>query len=234
MRVLATGVLAAALALSACADVGDAPAATTTEGDSTATVETPTPTGTPLAVDTSQSSVEWTAAKPTRTHEGGFHAFTGTVYLDGDQVTGAEVTAQSASIYSDVERLTEHLHSADFFDVAQFPEVRFVVSSLTPLAAADTAGTNGATHTAEGTITMHGQTNSVSFPIAVSVEGETVTADADFTIDRRDWGLIYPGQPDDLIQDEVRLRLHIVAPGGAADAAAGTDAGADSAGVSAP
>jgi hypothetical protein len=69
---------------------------------------------------------------------------------------------------------------------------------------------------------MRGHTNRVAFPATVRLDAEAVTAEADFTIDRQEWGLTYPGQPDDLIQDEVRLRLHVVAPrtGAAPDSAA--------------
>ena len=212
----------AALSLSACADVGDAPAATTGAAVDSAAAAAPTFTGTAVPIDTAQSRITWTAAKPTRTHEGGFGQFAGSLYVDGGQVTGAEVTAQTATIFSDVERLTEHLKSADFFDAAQYPEVQFVVTSLTPLATGTTAdstaddaeGAVAPTHTATGTISMHGQTHNVEFPVSVVMQNGVATADADFTIDRQDWGLVYPGQPDDLIQDEVRINLHIV--GGAA------------------
>jgi polyisoprenoid-binding protein YceI len=165
-----------------------------------------------VPIDTAQSRIEWTAAKVTRTHEGGFRSFHGTVYLDGDRVTGAEVTADAASIYTDPDRLTQHLRSGDFFDVATYPEVRFVIDEVTPLAPGDSAGAAGATHRAAGTLTMRDRTNRVAFPVALRVEGGAATADADFTIDRQDWGLTYPGQPDDLIRDAVRLRLHVVAP----------------------
>ncbi len=228
-RFLLAAAACAALSLSACADGADAPAATTGAAVDSSAAAAPTFTGTAVPIDTAQSRITWTAAKPTRTHEGGFHQFAGSLYVDGGQVTGAEVTAQAASIFSDAERLTGHLQSPDFFDVAQYPEVRFVVTALTPLAAADSAGAEGGaaegevapTHTATGTLTMHGQTHNVEFPVAVEVQNGVATADADFTINRQDWGLTYPGQPDDLIQDEVRINLHIVGrtAAGAAEAA---------------
>jgi polyisoprenoid-binding protein YceI len=125
-------------------------------------------------------------------------------------VTGADVTAQTASVFADVARLTEHLKTDDFFDAAANPEVRFLVTSLTPIAASDSASA-GATHTATGSLTMRGTTNQITFPVEISFDGDVVTAEADFLINRHDWGIAYRGAPDDLVQDEVRVRLHIVA-----------------------
>ena len=111
-----------------------------------------------------------------------------------------------------VQKLSYAISKDDYaaVDVSVHPQVRFLVSSLTPIA--DTAATPGATHLAEGEITMHGRSNRVSFPIFVAMDAGSIVADADFIIDRQLWGLSYPGQPDDLISDEVRVRLHIVAP----------------------
>ncbi len=205
--------LGAALALAACADVGDAPVAETSASGSVAADSVAVvPEGIAVPVDTAASTLEFTAAKVTRTHQGGFERFAGVVYVDGEQVTGADVTAETASIFTDEARLTEHLKSDDFFNAAINPTVRFLVDSVEPMAPADTATAGGATHRASGTLTMAGRSNRVSFPMTIASSAGTLTADADFIIDRQDWGITYPGQPDDLISDEVRVRLHVVAP----------------------
>ena len=59
---------------------------------------------------------------------------------------------------------------------------------------------------------MHGQSRQVTFPARVVVTPEAVRADAAFLINRHDWGLNYPGAPDDLVQDEVQIKLNVVAP----------------------
>jgi hypothetical protein len=38
---------------------------------------------------------------------------------------------------------------------------------------------------------------------------DQVDADAEFAINRKDFGLVYPGMPDDLIKDEVLIKLQI-------------------------
>lgn len=199
------------LLLSACADIGDGPRATVEEAE-TATEATAF-TGTALAIDTTQSRIDWEAAKVTRTHDGGFEDFTGTVYLDGETLTGVDLTIDAASIWSDAEKLTGHLKNEDFFEVETYPEATFEADTFEPIAEADSTDWADATHRVTGTLTMHGQANRVTFPAQIQIADGTVTADANFIIDRQQWGLSYPGAPDDLIDDEVRIKLHVVASG---------------------
>ena len=188
------------LLFTACGDVGDAPEATT--GDAVAVADAD---GIALAIDTSQSEINWKGAKVTRSHDGGFHVFDGTVYVNDGQVQRVEVNIDATSIWSDTERLTGHLMSDDFFGVETNPTAEFVASEFAPTDSA------GATHLVTGNLTMAGQTNSVTFPATISVEEGRVTAQADFIINRQNWGITYPGQPDDLISDEIRILFDIVA-----------------------
>lgn len=196
----------ASLVLAGCANVGDAPEAETTTVIPTETVEATAFTGTALSLNPDNSDIDWTAAKVTRTHQGGFNVFNGTIYVDGETVTGLEITIDASSIFTDTDRLTEHLKSEDFFDVAVFPEAHFEATSFAPNA----EGT-GATHTVTGTLTMRDQTNQIVFPAVLDVGADSVSATADFIIDRQLWGLSYPGAPDDLIGDDVRLKLAVSA-----------------------
>ena len=52
-------------------------------------------------------------------------------------------------------------------------------------------------------------TKTVTFPATIKVNAESVDAAAEFAINRKDWGIVYPGKPDDLIKDEVLLKLTI-------------------------
>src|SRR5690606_36028715 len=92
-----------------------------------------------------------------------------------------------------------------FFHVENHPEATFESAEIVPIDSAD------ATHLVTGNLTMHGQTNGVTFPAAISVNDDEVHATADFIIDRTDWGITYTGQADDLIENNVRLMFDIVA-----------------------
>lgn len=203
--------LVALLGLAACANVGDAPEATVE--DVTPADDAPEPfTGTPIAIDTTQSAITWRAAKVTRAHDGGFRSFDGVVYRDGDALTGVDLTIDAASIWSDTEKLTGHLKSDDFFDVAQFPEATFRADAFEPIAVPDSTEWAEATHRISGVLTMHGQAQRITFPAKVTVTDDAIAATADFLIERSRWNLTYPGKPDDLIQEEVRLTFDVVAP----------------------
>jgi polyisoprenoid-binding protein YceI len=192
----------AAMVASGCGKVGDAPRATT--GD---TVQTGAPaSGTAMAIDTAHSKVSWIAAKVTRVHNGGFHSFNGAVTVDAGAVTGVKINVDAASIYTDDESLVKHLKSDDFFGITKFPTATFEATKFEKI---DTM--KGATHLVTGNLTMHGVTHGVTFPAAIAVTADSVTAKADFKINRKDWGIVYPGKPDDLITDDVRILFDIVA-----------------------
>ena len=194
-----------ALVLSACApDVS--------EGRVTATVSEPAPsteavvtTGALVGIDVAASTVKALGAKITATHPIEFDEWDGQLRMDGDQLTGVEVIIQMNSLRADVEDLTHHLKNEDFFDVTAFPTARFVSSSVTAKSGAD-----GATHEVTGDLTMHGQTQRITFPATVRSEGGAVRATSEFVVDRQDFGIAYPGMPDDLIQDNVVLTIDLV------------------------
>ena len=192
--------LVLALVLAACGDVGDAPEALTD-----AAQDITQAAGEPLPLDTARSEINWRAAKVTRAHEGGLRTFDGTIYVADGVVTGADIRIDARSIWSDTERLTNHLKSEDFFEVERYPDARFVTDRLAPVDSA------GATHLVTGNLTMHGQTNAVTFPATITMQDGEVRVQADFIIDRRDWGINYKGQADDLVENEVRLIFDVTA-----------------------
>jgi polyisoprenoid-binding protein YceI len=117
---------------------------------------------------------------------------------------------QTASLVADDAKLTGHLHSADFLDVERFPQATFVSTAVRP------GGAAGATHTVTGNLRMHGVEKSISFPASIRVVDDGVHVDAEFVINRKDFDIVYPGAPDDLIKDEVLMKLKLRAKGGAA------------------
>lgn len=180
------------------------------KGKATATVADPVvaaplAAGVKLAFDPTGSKIEFVGAKVTGKHEGSFKTFAGTVQLvEGDPLKSqVSVEIDAASLVSDAERLTGHLKSPDFFDVARFPKAKFASTAV------KAGGEKGATHTVTGNLELHGVTKSVSFPASLKVTGDAVDVDAEFAINRKDFGLVYPGKPDDLIKDDVLIKLTI-------------------------
>jgi polyisoprenoid-binding protein YceI len=150
------------------------------------------------------SKIEFVGAKVTRKHDGSFETFSGTVNVVDKSPEKSSVTVEidMASVKTDEAKLTGHLKTPDLLDVAKFPKAKFTSTSI------KAGGEKGATHTVTGNLELHGVTKSITFPATIKL-GETADVDAEFAINRKDFGIVYPGMPDDLIKDDVLMKLHI-------------------------
>ena len=161
-----------------------------------------------LAITPENSKVEFVAAKVTRSHNGSFKRFAGTIDLVNSAVEGSRVTIdiEAGSIVTDEDALTKHLQTPDFFDVAKYPEATFTSTKI------EAANTGGATHNVTGNFELHGVKKSITFPATIQVAPDSVSVNADFAINRKDFGLLYPGKADDLIRDGVVIKLTLKVP----------------------
>ena len=157
-----------------------------------------------LAISPSNSKIEFVGAKVTASHPGGFTDFAGTVQVaEPIEKSQIEVTIQTASLYADKEKLTKHLKSPDFFDVGKFPTATFRSTEIKK---------DGDGHVMTGDLTLHGVTKRISFPVTLNATDADVTASAEFSINRQDYGINYPGMRDDLIRDLVVIKLSLKLP----------------------
>lgn len=158
-----------------------------------------------FAITPAGSSVEFTGAKVTGKHDVKVKEFQGTISLvDGDVTkSNVKVELKLGTIESEPEKFVTHLKSPDLLDVEKFPTATFESTSITA------GGEAGATHTVTGNLTLHGEKKSISFPATIATSGDAVTVKAEFAINRKDFGVTYPGMPDDLIQDQILVRLAI-------------------------
>jgi polyisoprenoid-binding protein YceI len=92
--------------------------------------------------------------------------------------------------------------SADLLDSQKFPTASFASTKIEK-AAAD--------YTVTGNLTLHGVTKSISFPASITAGSTDASVRAEFGINRKDFGIVYPGMPDDLIQDQVLLQIDLKA-----------------------
>jgi len=157
-----------------------------------------------LKLDKAGSSVSFVGAKLTGDHKGGFEEFEGTATLAGDKVTALSVTVKTTSVTSDAADLTGHLRSKDFFEVETYPTAVFTASEFVPK-----TGENGVTHELGGELELHGVKKAIRFPAKITVDAQGAQGQAEFTINRKDFKIEYPGKPDDLIKDEVLLKLDL-------------------------
>jgi polyisoprenoid-binding protein YceI len=151
------------------------------------------------------SKIEFVGAKVTRKHDGAFNVFSGAIdFVDGDPSKSIVlVEIATGSLTADDPKLTSHLKSADLLDVEKFPKATFRSTAI------KAGGEGGASHTVTGNFLLHGITKSITFPVKVKVATDSVDADAEFAINRKDFGVVYPGMPDDLIKDDVLIKLKL-------------------------
>lgn len=186
----------------ACSDpAADKPDATVGEASKTAPVGVPA--GAKVFEISPESKVGFVGSKVTGSHHGGFKKFRGQIALvDGNPVgSKIEMTIDTPSLWADNEKLTTHLKSADFFDVENHPKASFTSTGIVP----DPEGGFLVT----GNLSLHGVTKQITFPTLVDVVPSGVKAKTIFTIKRSDFGIVYPGKPDDLIREEVVIELEL-------------------------
>ncbi|MEM9481623.1 MAG: YceI family protein [Verrucomicrobiota bacterium] len=211
LLVPAVSLIACSVLLTNCAEnpADNVPSAEVTEETTTVT-ETPAAAPDAEAVSytfTDDSKIGFVGSKVTGSHEGGFEKFSGTFNVaEGKPGAGPHtIEIDMTSTWSDSDKLTKHLLSEDFFEVEKFPTSSFNLTQATPADAPDK-------YNLSGDVTLHGVTKQISFPATIK-EGPdgNVTLDAEFSINRKDFGIVFPGMPDDLIRDEVVINLAMVA-----------------------
>ena len=155
----------------------------------------------------SSSTIGFVGSKVTGKHNGGFKNFAGMINVADGKIVGSPVIKiNMKTIWADNDRLTGHLKSADFFDVQKYPMATFTATSVEP---AD------GQHKVTGNLELHGVTKSISFPAKIEVTDDAVSVLADFAINRKEFNINYPGKQNDLIRDNVILKLAVKATPGA-------------------
>lgn len=206
---------ASLLALTACqSEIDNKPAAEVL--DTAPATSSPAVDGTPNAggplvtvpVIKEASSIGFIGAKVTRDHVGTFRKFDGSIEYAGQQPNRIVFEIEPGSAVTDTTKLDAHLRTADFFDVENHPKATFTSQNIR-----EEIGVDGTTHRIDGVLNLRGVDRTISFPVKVEkLENGGVRATSEFTINRKDWNVSYPGAADDLIKDDVLIRLDLRFP----------------------
>ncbi len=161
-----------------------------------------------LDVDPATSTFGFIGSKVTGKHEGKFEKFTGKITLADGKAEGGSMTFEvdTTSVKTDAADLDKHLKAPDFFDVEKFPKATFVSTAI------KAGGENGATHTVTGDLDLRGTKKSITFPVTITITPEKASGKAEFSINRRDFGIVIEGKKNDLIRDDVLLKISLDAP----------------------
>ena len=213
MNKLVLAILSVSIFLAACEDPAANKARALTSNASTPAANSqvaPAPAkGESLAIRPENSKVLFTGSKVSGKHEGGFNKFAGTIDLVNGkpEESSVRIDIETSSVFTDADGLTKHLQTGDFFEVEKFPKASFSSTKIVPDSA---SGAN--TYTVTGDLELRGVRKSVTFPATINVGPSEVSVNSEFSINRKDFGIVYAGKADDLIRDDVVIKLDLKAP----------------------
>lgn len=173
------------------------------------------------AVNTNISSTTWRgfkifddASKPEEGHYGSIKMKEGEVTLKNGMLESGKFSADLATIESaDMvdnpeykTKLEDHLKSADFLHIENFPTANFVISDVKAL--------NEGDYNSEisGNLDFRGTPKNITFKANVKEEDGMVTINSEeFRINRQDFGIDFAPGKGTIIKDEVVLQVNVIA-----------------------
>jgi len=161
----------------------------------------------------SRSVVEWKGTMDNGFNNGSFDISENHITVKHGKLTGGSFVFPIVSIKnfnlpdSLKEQLLHHLKSADFFNMALYPEASFSITKVQSYSGGISDAIAGANYLIEGNFTMLGKTNVISFPAYISITGNKLLVEAKCRVDRTKWGMNYASDPDGglYIHKEVQL-----------------------------
>jgi polyisoprenoid-binding protein YceI len=172
-------------------------------------------------VDATKSTFKWTAKKVTGSHWGYIKFTDGTILVDKGVLVGGTFNVDMTTMdCQDLQgeyagKLMGHLKSDDFFGVEKFPKSTLVIKKTT--------AKGNSQYDVVADLTIKGITKEINFPANVTVTGQSITAQANFNINRTQFdikygsGSFFSNLGDKAINDEFGVEINI---SGAADAIA--------------
>ena len=169
--------------------------------------------GETFVVDTPHSEATFQVRHFVTKVRGRFNDFTGTINVDraNPAASSVELKINTASLDTAHPGRDKHLRSADFFDVEKYPEITFRSSKVVP------RGQDR--YDVTGTFTMHGVSKEITVPVSFlgfmgSGPSEKAGFSADFTLNRKDYGIVWNRALDaggTVLGDDVLVSVNIEA-----------------------
>lgn len=166
-----------------------------------------------LTVDVATAKMEWQGSKVTGKHNGTVNIKSGSLMVKGTELVGGSFVIDMNSINTtdlkgDMKaKLDGHLKTGDFFEADKFPEGKFEITGVKA-----EAGENGATHKVSGNLTLKDKSFGVEIPATITMEnGAATISTPQFVINRQNWGINFTGKKDDLISNDMGIKLNFTA-----------------------
>ena len=154
-------------------------------------------------------SVSFNITKFFFNEEGGFRQYSGKIFYDPDhpERSRVQMIVQAESIDTRNEGRDRVLRSDNFFDVARYPTLSFVSTSVAPRQ-------NGMLDVA-GDFTIHGVTKHITIPVhflgtkQMQGWGDFIGFNTEFTIDRKEFGVNGGSSWSGILGKEVVVHLSV-------------------------
>ena len=160
--------------------------------------------------------IKWTGYGVGKSHTGDLIVKSGDIEMKGDNIVGGTFVIDMTSLKTaDSPKLQEHLQSADFFDIAKYPEATYRITGVEPL---KNAVAGSPTHKIKGTLTIKTKTEPMEMLATVTKKDGKYTAIATTEIkDRTKYDIVYNSKQfkalsvlgDKLIEDHIKLDLNV-------------------------
>ncbi|MFT3830260.1 MAG: YceI family protein [Opitutaceae bacterium] len=166
------------------------------------------------------NNIQFRIDAPLESTSGQGTGISGKVIFDpaAPEATTGRIVLDAASLTVGNPTMLEHLHSANWLDVAKFPEITFEAKKLGHVSSA------GGSLKAEvtGVLTVKGTSKEITVPVTIThlpgklgarlnqpnLKGDLLVLRAQFVISRTDFG-IQAGQYTDKVSDEIQLSLSL-------------------------
>ncbi len=169
---------------------------------------------TTYSIDQTHSDVSFKVRHLVSKVSGQFTEFDGAITANFDDLDASSVVfnIKSASIDTKNEDRDKHLRSADFFDVEEFSEIKFISSKITR--------SGDQKYAVTGTLTMHGVAKTVTLSVTFLGEAEDPWGNTkagfeiETSIDRKDFGISWNKALDAggmILGDEIEIEINLEA-----------------------
>ena len=128
-------------------------------------------------VDQDKSELNWQAERIVGLSHTGSIPVSGEIEVSEDNLEGT-ISFDVSNITSNNETLTEHLKTADFFEVEKYPTSTLDISSIS-------------SSNISGKLTILDTSMDISVPVEISEQGGQVVITGEAVIDRTDYGIVY-------------------------------------------
>lgn len=140
--------------------------------------------------------------------------------IEVDRIVGGEIQISVESILVTNEGMPEesknelhhHLQTVDFFNLAKYPFVTYVITSAEKTGKTDANGNN---YLFKGSLKLLGKSLPLDIPAKVNISQTDVKVVSKFKFDRTKWGMTFASQPNlpakDKIKNDIEVELALKA-----------------------